>query len=247
MRCAIAALALLPLIAAPASAIVGGAPAADPAVTPHVVMIAGKAGVCSGVAIAPDLVLTAAHCVARSGDYKLVAPEGRRMVAKAVAAVAAHPQFGPREDAPDVALVKLAPKPPPKLAPVPFSDRRVIALGDRFIVAGFGLANQKDRRSAGTLRSAALVATGKPTSQIINLVDPSTLGERPGLGVCNGDSGGPVFEEREGKLALVGVISWTAGPDSEPACGFISGVIPLSRYHFWIVETAAKLGSPLEP
>jgi secreted trypsin-like serine protease len=246
---ALTALICLALSLAPAAAIVGPPQPADPAVAPHVVLIAGTAGVCSGVAIAPDLVLTAAHCVAKGGNsYKLVALDGRRMVERTVERVAAHPQFAPRDDAPDVALVKLASKPPPNLVPVPFSDRRVpVSVGDRFIVAGFGLSNPKDRRTAGKLRMATLIATGKPNTQIINLVDPDTLGEKSGLGVCNGDSGGPVFEQRDGKLALVGIISWTAGPESEPMCGYISGVIPLPRYHYWIVETAAKLGSSLEP
>ena len=78
------ALVCLALTAAPAAAIVGGGPAADPAVAPHVVMISGTAGVCSGVAVAPDLVLTAAHCVAKNGNYKLAALEGRRMAIKAI-------------------------------------------------------------------------------------------------------------------------------------------------------------------
>jgi secreted trypsin-like serine protease len=245
---ALTALVCLALSLAPAGAIVGGAPPADQAIAPYVVLIAGSAGVCSGVAIAPDLVLTAAHCIAKSGNYKIAVRDGSRMATRAVESVAAHPQFAPRDDAPDVALVKLAAKPPPNLVPVPFSDRRVpVSVGDRFIVAGFGLSNPKDRRTAGKLRMATLIATGKPNTQIINLVDPDTLGEKSGLGVCNGDSGGPVFEQRDGKLALVGIISWTAGPESEPMCGYISGVIPLPRYHYWIVETAAKLGSSLEP
>ena len=66
-----------------------------------------------------------------------------------------------------------------------------------------------------------------------------------GLGVCNGDSGGPVFDARD--HALIGIVSWTARADGEPACGFVSGVIPLARYRYWILETAARLGSPLEP
>ena len=47
--------------------------------------------------------------------------------------------------------------------------------------------------------------------------------------------------------ALIGIVSWTARADGEPACGFVSGVIPLARYRYWILETAARLGSPLEP
>jgi len=47
-----------------AFAMVGGAPPADPAVARHVVLLVGSRGnSCSGVAIARDLVLTAAHCV----------------------------------------------------------------------------------------------------------------------------------------------------------------------------------------
>jgi hypothetical protein len=236
-------LALLPA----ANAMVGGAQLAAQAIARHVVLIVSANGACSGVAIAPDLILTAAHCVAQGGRFRIAAFDGNRPAIKPVQSVAAHPQFGPRDNAPDVALIKLAPNPPPNLLPVPLSDRRVpISVGDHFIVAGFGVSTPGDRRTAGKLRSAILVATGKPNSQIVSLIDPHTLGEKAGLGVCNGDSGGPVFERRDYKLTLVGVISWTASTDGEPRCGFISGVIPLPRYHYWIVETAAKLGSPLE-
>ncbi|MBV8108391.1 MAG: trypsin-like serine protease, partial [Hyphomicrobiales bacterium] len=59
------------------------------------------------------------------------------------------------------------------------------------------------------------------------------------------DSGGPVFDERD--RALVGIVSWSGRTDGEPVCGFVTGVIPLARYRYWILETAARLGSPLEP
>ena len=114
-----------------------------------------------------------------------------------------------------------------------------------FIVAGFGVGVQGDRKTAGKLRAVTLVATDRPSSQQLSLIDPQKLGESAGLGVCNGDSGGPVFDERD--RALVGIVSWSARTDGEPVCGFVSGVIPLARYHYWILETAARLGSPLEP
>ena len=114
-----------------------------------------------------------------------------------------------------------------------------------FIVAGFGVAVQGDRKTAGKLRAVTLVATDRPSSQQLSLVDPQKLGETAGLGVCNGDSGGPVFDAQD--RALIGIVSWTARADGEPACGFVSGVIPLARYRYWILETAARLGSPLEP
>ena len=130
--------------------------------------------------------------------------------------------------------------------PAAFSDRRAPpSVGDRFVVAGFGVAVPGDRKSAGLLRAATLVATDRPSPQQLSLVDPQTLGESAGLGVCNGDSGGPVFDARD--RALVGIVSWSGRTDGEPICGFVSGVIPLARYRHWILETAAKLGSPLEP
>jgi trypsin len=237
--------ALLALATGPAAAIVGGAPIADQAIARHVVIIVGAHNLCTGVAIAPDLILTAAHCVPSAGKYRLVTFEGRRPAVKDVASVAAHPQFSPRADAPDLALVKLA-TPVANLTPVAFSERRVPpSVGDRFIVAGFGVGVQGDRKTAGKLRAVTLVATDRPSSQQFSLIDPRKLGEAAGFGVCNGDSGGPVFDERD--RALVGIVSWSARTDGEPTCGFVSGVIPLARYRYWIAETAARLGSPLEP
>ena len=230
----------------PSMAVVGGAPSADRMIARHVVLIVGARHLCSGVAVAPDLVLTAAHCVRGSDKYRLMTFEGRRSAANEVAAVVAHPQFSSRADAPDLALVKLAVPPAPRLAPVAFSDRRAPpSVGDRFIVAGFGVGVQGDRSTAGKLRAATLVVTDRPSSQLLSLVDPRRLGETGGLGVCNGDSGGPALDERD--HSLFGIVSWTSRTDGEPVCGFVSGIIPLVRYRHWISDTAAKLGSPLEP
>lgn len=243
---ALGALACLVLPAVPAAAIVGGAPFADRAIARHVVLIVGGHSLCTGVAIAPDLVLTAAHCVLSNGKYRLLAFDGRRPVVKDVASVTPHPQFSLRADAPDLALVKLAPPLAANLAPAAFSDRRAPpSVGDRFIVAGFGVGVQGDGKTAGKLRAVTLVATDRPSSQQLSLIDPRKLGETAGFGVCNGDSGGPVFDERD--RALVGIVSWSGRTDGEAVCGFVTGVIPLARYRYWILETAARLGSPLEP
>lgn len=64
-------LALALFVNAPARAIVGGAPAASDGIARSVVTIVGSHGnFCSGTLIAPDLVLSAAHCVG---------PEDRRI------------------------------------------------------------------------------------------------------------------------------------------------------------------------
>ena len=76
---------------------------------------------------------------------------------------------------------------------------------------------------------------------------PPRRGETPGLGACTGDSGGPVYEERDGKRVVYGVISWTTGPKLSDGCGGLTGVTPLELHLTWIADTARKLGSPLTP
>jgi secreted trypsin-like serine protease len=231
---------------APVRALVGGAPLADQTTARYVVLIMGGRSLCTGVAIASDLVLTAAHCVQDSGKYRLLSFEGRKSEMREVTGMTAHPQFTSRTDAPDLAVLKVATQPASKLTPAPLSERRAPpSVGDRFIVAGFGVAVQGDRKSAGKLRAATLVVTDRPSAQQLSLIDPTKLGDAAGLGVCHGDSGGPVLDERD--RALVGIISWSAGTSGEPTCGFVTGVIPIARYRFWLEDTAAKLGSPLEP
>ena len=63
------------------------------------------------------------------------------------------------------------------------------------------------------------------------------------MGACSGDAGAPVIRENGQRLELVGIVNWTTGPRSEPGCGGLTGVVPLSTYRSWIVETAKKLAS----
>ncbi len=99
--------------------------------------------------------------------------------------------------------------------------------------------------TGGTVRIAGLVATGRPGSLQIRLVDPVGQGARDGLGACTGDSGGPVFEDRQGGSVIVGVVSWSTGPNNAAGCGGLTGVTPLTLYRDWIVQTARQWGSAL--
>ena len=67
--------------------------------------------------------------------------------------------------------------------------------------------------------------------------------QAPGLGACTGDSGAPVFAG----TVLIGVVSWSTGPNMEAGCGGMTGVTPIALYRAWIVDTARRLGSPLAP
>ncbi|HEY6601155.1 MAG TPA: S1 family peptidase [Xanthobacteraceae bacterium] len=211
-----------------------------------------QATFCSGVALARDLVLTAAHCVLPGAAYKLVEFDGaRQLVLKDLRAIARHPDFDVNavlrhRVTADVALIKLAA--PLKISPAPLMPAGAsVAAGDRLVVAGYGVAVRGDGKSGGTVRAATLVTTGQPGTLQIRLADPATKGERAGLGACTGDSGAPVYREVGGALAVIGVVSWSTGPALSDGCGGLTGVTPLARYRAWIVEQAAKMGSPLAP
>jgi secreted trypsin-like serine protease len=218
-----------------------------------VLLVGSRGNSCSGVAIARDLVLTAAHCVLPGADYKLVAFDAAHQPElKNVATVARHPQFDlatllAHRATADVALVKLAAPLPPTFAPAPLASAgRTAAVGDEFIVAGYGVTVRGDGRSGGTARAAALAVTGQPGTLQIRLFDPATKGERAGLGACTADSGAPAFETDQ-RHAVIGVVSWSTGPQLADGCGGLTGITPLTRYRAWIVETAGKMGSLLVP
>jgi secreted trypsin-like serine protease len=239
-------------LATPAGAIVGGASPAPETIARSVVTIVGSRGnFCTGSVIAPSLVLTVAHCVQPGADYKIVQYGADKMPQlQDVKNVAIHPGF--RMDAmlahratADVALLRLdAPAKAKAAAPLGTPQLPIVA-GAKFIIAGVGVTVRGDGKSAGTIRSAALIATGKPGTLQIRLVDPATMGAREGLCACTGDSGAPVFEDEQGAAKIIGIVSWSTGPNGSGGCGGITGVTPLTLYRDWILQTARQWGLAL--
>ncbi len=60
-------------------------------------LIGSRGNFCTGVAIARDLVRTAAHCVLPGAEYKLVELDAeRKPILKDIVSVARHPRFHSR-------------------------------------------------------------------------------------------------------------------------------------------------------
>jgi hypothetical protein len=240
------------LISAPADAIVGGGASTTEGIGRSVITIVGSRGnFCTGALIASKVVLTAAHCVQPGADYRIVEYGADKQPAlRAVKTVAIHPGFnmqamlGHRATA-DVALLQLAAPAAGKSPSVFGSPNIPIVVGSRFIIAGIGVTVRGDGKSGGTIRAAGLVATGKPGTLQIRLVDPVGQGVRDGLGACTGDSGAPVFEDKEGGPAIIGVVSWSTAANGSAGCGGITGVTPLTLYRDWLLQTARQWGAGL--
>jgi secreted trypsin-like serine protease len=252
MKFAAAIVLSLMVLASPSHAIVGGAAPAPETIARSVVTIVGSRGnFCTGSVIAPSLVLTVAHCVQPGADYKIVQyGTDKTPQLQDVKSVAIHPGFrmeamlAHRATA-DVALLRLDTPAKGKAAALLGTPQSPIAVGAKFTIAGVGVTVRGDGKSAGTIRGAALIATGKPGMLQIRLVDPATMGARDGLCACTGDSGSPVFEDQQGVATIIGVVSWSTGPNGSGGCGGITGVTPLTLYRDWILQTARQWGFTL--
>ena len=207
-------------LCSPAAAMVGGAQPA-PKFADAVVMIVGSRGTsCTGTAIARDLVLTAAHCVTPGADYKLVEFDAAAAALQDVAAIARHPQFDAdaavrHRVTADVALLKL-------------SALDVAARRCRSAPAGFGrgrrplpgrglrpcrAGRRQERRHRAHARRSSRPASPATCRSAWSI--PATKNQRPGLGACTGDSGGPAFVNSGGALAVTGVVSWSTAAKND--------------------------------
>ena len=253
MRLILAALACV--LSAPALAVTGNAPPASGWAARAIVMVVDPRGdLCTGTALAPDLVLTAAHCVARNERYEVKAYQTGAAIA--VRSIALNPRFdfagyaASRATA-DVALLKLAAPLPDVIVPAALAAPRRVKVGETLTIAGFGTIADHSAAGLGVPRMARLTVTGKPGGLQIRLYDATTRNLRLGLGACTGDSGAPAYDgegpQKNGQVIgqVIGIVSWTTAPQDEEGCGGLTGLTPLLLYRAWIVETAKKFKSPV--
>ena len=233
MRKLFAALAIL---ATPANAVVGPSTEGGP-LSAHVLMIlkrqANAAGFCSGVVIAPDVVLTAAHCVSDKGNLKVHFRDAAgQPVLLEVAAVAVHPGYHAdaqksRVRTVDLALVKSAAPLPAQFVPAQLDEAGIWTPGQGFVLAGFGLSREGDGKTGGTLRLGALEARAPVSKLLLWTKDAGNSG----TGACTGDSGAPIFDA--GRSRVVAITAWADGA-GKALCGSLTQGTLVAPVRGWI-------------
>lgn len=169
------------------------------------VVLRDGVGICTGSLIAPDLILTAAHCAEgieheadpgrlrfRTGAYPGLTPvelPAARIVLHPLYPTNGEPAGIERRTGYDLALVRLA-SPVPPTAAFPLVPSREAVVGPRLLIASYrGGRGERAREH---------------TCPVIDATDRMI---RMGCDVRPGESGSPVLQRSAGGLVLVGVLS----------------------------------------
>jgi hypothetical protein len=233
------------VLTAPVFALVGPAREA-PELAPYVVTVLDKSGggasFCTASVIAPDVVLTSAHCVSNLSNTRVFfRGDHSQLVLVDIASIAVHPEFRPKIGRKqlisiDLALLLLAEPLPPAFKPIELADAGQVATGQPFRMAGFGRADESVSGTSGVLRAGILVASRPKSPVLVWLTDP----DGTGLGGCTGDSGAPVLAI--GQLALVAVAIRAKGNNGY-SCGAMTEAVLIGPQMPWVRKTLQAWGA----
>lgn len=214
----------------------------------------GGASLCSATLIGRNFALTAAHCV-DAGTEGMIGIFGSDIRSKSAmklpilrAVVSPAWQMGQQnpsldgsqdQDQGDIAVIEFDGKLPQGFRPVPILAKRTkLEAGAEVEIAGFGISDADKRNGEGVLRKAT-VTIAEPDFGDTEILFDQTQGQ----GACHGDSGGPAFIEKNGKIYLMGVTN-RAFPEAAPDdCAHQVVYTKAQAYKTWIQETIKSLKS----
>jgi S1-C subfamily serine protease len=245
LRLAVAS-ALLPAATGDAGAIVGGRPAESDIGQSLVMVLTEGGAVCSGIVLAPEIILTSGHCVPRGKAVRVyavlpdTAPGAGKLIVPSASAV--HPSYvpnavGTRQKSVDLALLRLPETLPRGLTPARLASSAAPAAGSPIIVAGDGLAEEGRPNSLGKPRATSLAIVepyGKGT--ILLWAAPA---QGTNAGACQGDSGGAMLDAGG---SVVAVIAFAEGA-GKSHCGKLTQGVLVAPQKAFIDTTLAHWGA----
>jgi len=208
-----------------------------------VVAVKMRDGVCTGTLIAPDVVLTAGHCIG-GGPYEVIVdtidyarPGGERI---RVAWARAYPNWEQRYDVGVLVLDQPATLAKPRVVTSACTARALLAPQTPVEIVGFGLATAEALDSNTRLHQATVPVTD-PTCSLDPACNPAVaphgefMAGGHGADSCFGDSGGPVYiDTRDGHgHALVGIVSRGLALPAAP-CGNGGVYVRVDKVISWI-------------
>ena len=208
---------------------------------------------CSGTLIAPDVVLTAAHCVSSGGSYRVyfgdnpVQDPSPRFVT--VSEVQRHPEYSSAALTSDIALVRLA-EAVNDIAPVPpLPESLGLTQADLGVLpvnfAGFGRTENgtfdQKLQVDGTVEALGCDVSGCSGTPTALEIATQFSYTQPAGGPCNGDSGGPAFVERGDDIYVAGITSYGG------ACSGGTGWGASTRVDAFESFIAEFVGDPVDP
>jgi secreted trypsin-like serine protease len=190
---------------------------------------------CTGVLVAPRVVLTAGHCIrgATHVSFGTDAQEGHRY---AVDSKEAHPKWARTYDV-GVLVLDSA----PGLDVVTVSTAQ-LEDGVPGIIVGWGLTDERAREETDFLQEATVAIWDHDCSERGWDCNPAVQpgGELVAGGAsdtCTGDSGGPIFQNTRQGTVLIGIVSRGVHP-SKHMCGDGGIYVRSDAIASWVETTA---------